>query len=120
MDIYRVSFFFDPNTRQLSVQDYLNNCVPKDRAKILKYIEFLREHKGILDEPYTKHIQHKIRELRVGFGKNRHRIFFFTFVNKNIILLHAFLKRAAKTPKTEITKALNNYHQVIANPQLYE
>ena len=104
MDIYRVSFFFDPNTRQLSVQDYLNNCVPKDRAKILKYIEFLREHKGILDEPYTKHIQHKIRELRVGFGKNRHRIFFFTFVNKNIILLHAFLNAPRRPQKLKSLK----------------
>ena len=61
-----------------------------------------------------------MRELRVDFGKNRHRIFFFTFIGKNIILLHAFQKHTAQTPEREITKAFNNDNIVINNPQVYE
>lgn len=120
MEEYKVKFFTDPETGRIPVKEYLDGISDKERAKLLKYIEFLRENKGVLDEPYTKHIQDKIRELRVDFSKNRHRVFFFTFVNKNIILLHAFLKKTAKTPKSEITRALDNYHKVLTNAKLYE
>jgi len=86
----------------------------------LKYIEYLKLHEGVLDEPYSKQIKGKIRELRVDFSKNRHRIFYFTFINKNIILLHAFLKKTPKTPLGEIKKAEQNYNDVINNPKIYE
>ncbi len=86
----------------------------------MKYIEYLKLHEGVLDEPYSKQIKGKIRELRVDFSKNRHRIFYFTFINKNIILLHAFLKKTPKTPLGEIKKAEQNYNDVINNPKIYE
>lgn len=117
---YKVKFFADPESGHNPVRDYLDKVSDKERIKILKYVEFLREHQGILDEPYARHIRDKIRELRVDFGRNRHRIFFFTLVGKNIILLHAFLKQTAKTPESEITKALNNYYKVLKNSKLYE
>lgn len=120
MEEYRVKFFTDPRTGRSPLEEYLDEVPIKDRAKILKYIEFLRENKGVLDEPYTKHIRDKIRELRVDFARNRHRIFFFTFVGKNIILLHAFLKKTVQTPEVEITKALDSYHQVLNNSRSYE
>ncbi len=120
MDEYKVKFFSDPVTGKIPVRQYLDNLSDKERAKVLKYIEFLRQYKGVLDEPYTKHIRDKIRELRIDFSTNRHRIFFFTFVGKNIILLHAFLKKTSKTPGSEISKALSNYHKVINNPKTYE
>ena len=120
MGEYKVKFFADPETGRVPVKEYLNDVSDKERAKILKYIEFLREHQGVLDEPYTKHIRDKIRELRVDFGRNRHRIFFFIFIGKNIILLHAFLKKTVKTPDSEVTKAINNYHKVLRSSKLYE
>ena len=120
MDGYKVIFFYHPETRKVPVREYLDNLSIKERAKLLKYIEFLREHEGVLDEPYTKHIRDKIRELRVDFGRNRHRIFFFTFIGRKIILLHAFYKKTQKTPEAEINKAVKNYHKVINNYKLYE
>lgn len=120
MGEYKVKFFVDPKNGYNPVREYLNEISDKERQKVLKYIEFLREHQGVLDEPYTKHIREKIRELRVDFGRNRHRIFFFTFVGKNIILLYAFLKKTAQTPESEITKAFNNYYKVLNNSREYE
>src|SRR3989344_5735443 len=120
MEEYKVKFFVDSQTGRVPVKEYLDEISDKERAKILKYIEFLREHQGVLDEPYTKHIRDKIRELRVDFGRNRHRVFFFTFVGRNIILLHAFLKKTSQTPESEITKAFNNYYKVLSNSKLYE
>ena len=117
---YKITYFHDPDSKKVPVQEYMESLSEKDQLKIVKYIDFLQENNGVLDEPYTKHIRGKLRELRVDFAKNRHRIIFFTFVGKNIILLHAFLKQTPKTPESEITKAFNNYNKVINNPHLYE
>ncbi|MFH1790034.1 MAG: type II toxin-antitoxin system RelE/ParE family toxin [bacterium] len=118
-DEYKVKFYQDVKGG-IPVIEYLENITKKEKAKILKYIEFLRNSKGYLDEPYSKHIKGKIRELRVDFSNNRHRIFYFTFIRKTIILLHAFLKKTSKTPKKEIEKAEENLKDVINNQKLYE
>mgnify|MGYP001574597184 FL=1 len=73
---YKVKFYIDSNGYSL-VLEYIDNLNNKEKANVLKYINFLRENKGILDEPYSKHIKRKIRELRVDFVKNKHRIFYF-------------------------------------------
>lgn len=117
---YKVKFYTDPKTNKSDVFEYIENLDDKQKAKVSKFIEFLREHDGVLDEPFSKHIKGKIRELRVDFGKNKHRIFYFTFINKNIILLHAFLKHTQKTPPSEIKIAENNYYIVMNNPKIYE
>lgn len=116
---YKVRFFEDSKGKS-PVLEYIDNLSDKERAKVSKYINFLKVSGGVLDEPYSKHIKGKIRELRVDFGKNRHRIFYFTFVGRNIIFLHAFLKKTAKTPPKEIEKAENNYYDIINNYKTYE
>lgn len=116
---YSIKFYVNPKNGKNSVREYILAQSSKDIAKILKYIEFLRQRNGVLDEPYSKHIRGKLRELRVDFSNNRHRIFYFTFVGKNIILLHAFRKDTAKTPESEIVKAENNLNQIINNEASY-
>lgn len=115
---YTVKFYQDARGA-IPVLEYIDDLPRKERAKVLKYIEFLREHQGVLDEPYSKHITGKIRELRVDFAKSRHRIFYFTFIGKTIILLHAFLKKTAKTPISEIKSAEKNYIDAIQNKNIY-
>lgn len=89
------------------------------RTKIVKYIEWLRANNGILDEPYSRHISGKIRELRVDFAKNRFRIFYFLFIKKTIIILHGFKKDTQKTPSYEIAKAQQRLEDVFVNQELY-
>lgn len=110
---YKVSFYEDAKTGRQPVLEYISNLSAKEEVKILKYINYLKVNKGVLDEPYSKHIQGKIRELRMDFSNNKHRIFYFTFIDKNIIFLHAFLKKTQKTSSEEIKKAENNYYNVI-------
>jgi phage-related protein len=117
---YKVFYYRDFRTGKSFVTDYIKNLDKKERAKVYKYIEFLRVNKGYLDEPYSRHIKGKIRELRVDFAHNRHRIFYFTFVGKKIILLHAFLKKTAKTPNSAIQKAEINYQDTLQHAKYYD
>lgn len=116
---YRVKFFQKLN-KEIPIIDFLERLTSKESAKILKYIDFLRENEGCLDEPYTKYIKNKIRELRIDFGKKRYRIFYFCSMNKKIILLHIFFKKSKKIPDKELKIAFKNYHQVINNLNIYE
>ena len=69
--------------------------------KIRDYVKALSIHGLQLGEPYIKHIEGEIWELR----PLRDRIFFVTYQNNSFVLLHCFLKRTQKTPKREIAKA---------------
>lgn len=83
-------------------------------------IKFYRDSYGYIDEPYGRHITGKIRELRVDFSNNYYRILYFTFIDKNIVILHAFLKRTNKTPNREINIAINRYNDFVINYEKYE
>jgi len=106
---YKVYYYRNSNTKHVPVLDYIQQLPTKDKVKIAAYITFLRDQKGYINEPYGRYIRSGIRELRVEFSHNRHRIFYITVERKRIILLHAFLKKTKKTPKREIERALNNF-----------
>jgi len=72
--------------------------------KILTYIRVLQEYGTRAGEPYVKHIEDDIWELRPLDD----RIFFFYFRNNTFILLHHFLKKTKKTPRREIEQAKRN------------
>lgn len=60
------------------------------------------EQKGLsLGEPYIKHLEDNIWELR----PLRNRILFAYYDNNKFILLNIFIKRTQKTPRREIDKA---------------
>lgn len=117
---YKVKYYKNSQTGKEPVLEFVLELDNKSMAKVEKYIRYLRLCEGYLDEPYSRHITGKIRELRVDFFHHHHRIFYFTFIKKTIILLHGFSKKTKKTPRTEINRAIENYNDTINNPQLYE
>ncbi len=82
---------------------------PKLRAKAFRDIELLEKHGDELTEPYVKSIQGKdnkgLYELRVKFSNDIARIFYFTYRNHRFILLHGFIKKTMRTPRSEIDRA---------------
>ena len=79
---YKLRFYKNSQTGREPIPEYLASLDEKSRSKIGKYVEYLRLCKGYLDEPYSRHITGKIRELRVDFSHNHYRIFYFTFIGK--------------------------------------
>lgn len=116
---YKVKFYIDLKHGNSPVLLFIEELPQNHQAKIFKYIEFLREHKGVLDEPYSKHIRGKLRELRVDFGKNRYRVFYFLFIQKTIVVLHGFSKTTAQTPVSEIKTAEERHQDVINHQNSY-
>jgi phage-related protein len=69
--------------------------------KIQEYIRVLREYGKSAGEPYIKHLDGEIWELR----PMRERVLFAAWLNDGFILLHHFTKKTQKTPQAEIEKA---------------
>lgn len=108
---YNVHFYRNEQGEE-PVRDYLNELVKKkdkdSRIKLNKirdYVKILRIYGTRAGEPYVKHIEGDIWELR----PLRDRIFFVAWVNNSFVLLHHFMKKTQKTPKREIKQAQKEY-----------
>ncbi|OGO82431.1 MAG: hypothetical protein A2Y21_01325 [Clostridiales bacterium GWC2_40_7] len=109
--MYEVLFYNDGNgcSELTDLIEELNKkaSVSKNERIMLKQIRFyinILESLGTrAGEPFVKHIQDEVWELRPG----NNRILFFAWVRNKIILLHHFRKTTNKTPRGEIEKAMN-------------
>ena len=79
----------------------------KPRRKITRVLEFVQVNGPHVGEPLVRHLTgHKgLMELRVSFGSDAFRFFFFDAGNHELVLLHAIRKKTDKTPLREIETA---------------
>jgi len=104
-DKWQVFFFPDPSGEK-PVKNYINNLTPIEQAGIRHRIKLLKDFGPFqLDVSQVKYLRNKIWELRIT-GDNHHRILWFIYKKRKIILLHAFLKKSSKIPEKDIDKAL--------------
>ena len=75
------------------------------RAKIVGLLKILEEKGNLLREPYSKHLEDGIFELRCQVGNNISRVLYFFYYEGKIILTNGFVKKTQKTPKEEIRLA---------------
>lgn len=105
--MHKINFYKDKNGYE-PVADYIEKLANKnDKSsriklnKIRDYIKILSEYGIQAGEPYIKHLDGEIWELR----PLRDRILFVGWVNGSYVLLHSFVKKTRKTPAREIKKA---------------
>lgn len=84
--------------------------------KIRDYIKVLSEYGTRAGEPYVKHLDGDIWELR----PLRDRILFVAWMNGSFVLLHHFMKKTQKTPAREIEKAKREYADMLERSTKYE
>jgi phage-related protein len=72
--------------------------------KIQDYIKALRKYGKGAGEPYVKHLDGEIWEIR----PNRDRILFAAWTGDGFVFLHHFVKKTQKAPKSEIEQAKRN------------
>ncbi|WP_449077225.1 type II toxin-antitoxin system RelE/ParE family toxin [Ruminococcus sp.] len=72
---------------------------------MFKNLELLEIRGNELREPFSKHIEDGIFEIRNKVGNDITRIFYFFVIGQKIILTNGFIKKTQKTPKDEIALA---------------
>lgn len=105
--VHNIYFYKDKNGNE-PVLDYMRELASKkgkdSRIKLNKindYIELLSQHGTRAGEPYIKHLDAEIWELR----PLRDRILFVAWIDGSFVLLHHFVKKTQKTPKRELEQA---------------
>ena len=108
--MYKVFYYSDRNGKS-PIANYIQKLASdsgKDSRinlnKIYEYIKYLSEAGQQAGEPYVKHIDGDIWELR----PIKNRILFAAWDGKSFILLHHFIKKTQKTPHREIEQAKRN------------
>ena len=96
--MHTIYFYKDKNGNE-PVLDYMRELARKN--KLNDYIELLSQHGTRAGEPYIKHLEDEIWELR----PLRDRILFVAWLDGSFVLLHHFVKKTQKTPRREFEKA---------------
>lgn len=108
--MYEIHFYRDKNGKE-PVREYISElAAKKDKDsriklnKIMEYVKALSEYGTRVGEPYIKHLDGDIWELRPV----RDRILFAAWDGSGFVLLHVFMKQTQKTPSREIARAKRN------------
>ncbi len=112
--MYNIYFYKDKNGKQ-PVIDYMEELRSKkdkdSRIKLNKinnYIQALSTYGTVIGEPYIKHLDGDIWELR----PLRDRILFVAWNGDSFVMLHCFVKKTQKTPAREIEKAKREFENL--------
>ena len=98
---------YEKENGEVPVEEFLDSVSPKIRAKLFGLIGILQEKGNMLREPYSKHLDDGIFELRCKYGSDITRVLYFFYYERKIILTNGFVKKTQKTPKEEIQIAKN-------------
>ena len=96
---------YEKENGEAPVEDFLNSLDVKMRAKMFGMIGLLQEKGNQLREPYSKHLDDGIFELRCKVGSNITRVLYFFYYEGKIILTNGLVKKTQKTPPDVIKLA---------------
>ena len=90
----------------VEVADWVESLPPAELGRVELHIDLLAERGPLLDQPYTRQLRGKLRELRFSLGSRGDavRISYFITVGRRIILLTVFRKQRTQE-RTEIERA---------------
>ena len=97
---------------------FVHTLNPKMFAKMIRTINIVKFGGTLVREPYTKHLDDGIFEVRSQVGNNLSRVLYFFFDGRKIVLTHGFTKKTQKTPSGEIARAKkyrDRYKEQIVN-----
>jgi phage-related protein len=100
-------------TLNADVDAELEALEPTLRAKFLHIAELLETfgpHQ--VREPHVKPLGHKLWEIRMKGRSGIARAIYVTATGQRIVVLHAFVKKTQKTPRSAIEMALKRAEEV--------
>ena len=94
--------FYEKLNGDCPVEEFILSLDVKMRAKMLGLLELLEEKGNQLREPYSKHLEDGIFEIRCKVGNDITRVLYFFYYDRKIILTNGFVKKTQKTPPIQI------------------
>ena len=105
---WRVVFYRD--SRGCSpIVEYLNALPVAEQAAAEETFCLLREFGILSGMPHAKRINGKLWGLRPGAN----RFFYFAYVGRRFVILHAYRKQSQKTPPQELTPTKHRLAEVL-------
>ena len=95
------------------VRDWLLDLPEEEFGRVAFYIDLLQEQGLLLDEPYTRQLKGKLRELRFYLGRERRRISYYIASERRIVLLTVF-RRTRMREAGEVSRAETAMRRCIA------
>jgi len=90
------------------------DALPADmRARLARIIDLIEEI-GLerLREPYVKHLEGKLWEMRVKGRDGIARAVYVTAHERRVIIVHVFRKKSRKTPRSALKLALSRAREL--------
>ena len=81
-------------------------------ARFVRYGERMEIYGPDLGMPHTRSMGNGLFELRLKAAEGIARVFFWTVVVRQIVMLHQFVKKSEKTPKRELKIAQNRMKEI--------
>jgi phage-related protein len=105
--VWLVEFFNE------QVKGALDECPLDLRASFQRIVELIQSH-GLerVREPYVKHLEGPLWELRMKGKSGIARAIYVTAVGKRIVIVHVFQKKTQKTHRREIETALKRAKEI--------
>ena len=84
------------------------------RARLVRLLEAV-ENVGLeaLRAPHVRHLEGKLRELRVRAGEGIARGIYVTATGRRVVVPHVFVKKSRKTPRRTLATARERMRQVM-------
>ncbi len=101
--------FFRTGSAREPVRDWLRSLSRDERQAIGTDIAYV-QYKWPLGKPRVDHVRGNIWEVRIRLADRIARVL-FSVVNDEMVLLHGFIKKTAKTPKTDIALAERRWQE---------
>jgi hypothetical protein len=95
------------------VDDWFDTLDQDDKETAAFYVDLLAERGVLLDEPYTRQLRGKLRELRFHLARQAVRISYWVAADRRIILLTVFRKQRMRED-AEVQRAWRAMQRCIA------
>jgi phage-related protein len=104
--MWKIVFFNERVKRQI------NDWPAGIYADFLRSVKLISDYGVELKMPFSKPMGSGLFELRCKGKEGIGRAFYCTFVNHEIVILHAFIKKTQKTPKRELEFAKQRLKEI--------
>ena len=103
---YRIRYY------SLEVQEDVMALPVTLQARYINLTRRMMEFGPNLGLPHTDAFGGGLFELRLKGAEGIARVFFCTLVDKDIVMLHCFVKKSQKTPAKELNRARNRLQEI--------